>query len=282
MQKIKFIVLSIFLIFGIFPVWAAENETTGIHSVQESRAIQPVNSAATQEVTVQFPPENTTNERPSLRQRIEAKIRSFLPWKKAVPLTGWTALFTALCLTAVFSYKTFIPLYVISLLYKWEALWLPDGWNWITSPGWSLLILILAVLEVFWTLSLGSTMLEVGLKIMASSKNGREAACFVSTMFRLPAIISCLLICAGILSSFPFFLKWIFVLCLIFGFMRMMRGLSDNIIQNNMLSLAPIDIFTMAVSFILPIITVWSVGLGVTAVAVLAGISALLKFAFES
>ncbi|MDO5764940.1 MAG: hypothetical protein Q4P84_04445, partial [Elusimicrobiales bacterium] len=111
MTYIKFIFLFSILLISYAHANAETAKETPYRPVAEQTAITsaPIERQEPIDTIPDTPP-----IKQNLKKRIELKIRSWLPWGKASQLTGWAAIFTAFCLTVAFSYKTFIPLYIIT------------------------------------------------------------------------------------------------------------------------------------------------------------------------
>ncbi|MBR2082404.1 MAG: hypothetical protein IJ876_05290 [Elusimicrobiaceae bacterium] len=117
---------------------------------------------------------------------IKNVIYKFVPHnRETMPLGFWKGLFMMSCVALVLSFKNFVTLFLIAVLYWMGLLYLPESCIWLKSYTSLLVLFIIAVVEIFYSI-VGSSIKIFMNSFSSLDKDFRDSQLFMSLLFVVP------------------------------------------------------------------------------------------------
>lgn len=223
-QQLRKILLVVFIILttfvgiihcenanGVTPSSTLPSDATSVSQSTENVSIpaaNPIEQDLEQNLPGKAPQANPVQEKKTFLSKglsyAKDTVYKFAPSKKVVPLGFWKGLFMMCCVALALSFKNFVTLFLVAVLYWMGLLYLPESCAWFKSYTCLFVLFILAGIEIFC--SIVTSLIKIIMNEIAKvNKDFKESQLLISLLFIVPIIF---FLGNKIMSETFFLLRW--------------------------------------------------------------------------
>ena len=223
-QQLRKILLVVFIILTTFvgiihcenanevtPASTLPSDATSVSQSTENVSMptaNPIEQDLEQNLPGKAPQANSVQEKNTFLSRILSYVKDtvykFIPSKKVVPLGFWKGLFMMCCIALALSFKNFVTLFLVAVLYWMGLLYFPESCAWFKSYTCLSMLFILSGIEIAFSI-VGSLIKIIMNEIAKVNKDFKESQLFMSLLLLVPIIF---FLGNKIMSETFFLLRW--------------------------------------------------------------------------